>query len=304
MARSGSEYGFQDPRNLIPGDWKYRPTIHHRFTDAEDVIALAARETSQWKQRASRSVDLELGTRTWDEAVALARYGWPAGRHQLVRDLNIHATLTKTDLAPRWSFDYAGAYPDVPRFLGGEMDCMVDTRPDQRAVRPIVRIAVSPITFSHVKFEAVSHWGAALVSWIDELEYAGQRVEVTWISCSKPDTATLQEIAIFTAHPRFTVSFCLKKADQPLEIDRLAFWIMHLAAQRRIQFAVKEQFPAIEYAFQLYGQPEQNPSILAPLCSPDTLILMVGEGAASVAEGLEWLRKTAATHFENTYAAT
>jgi hypothetical protein len=221
----------------------------------------------------------------------LARYGWNEGRAKLIKELRIYA-LTTGVASKDWAYDYAGAFPDVPRFLGGQPDCMVDLRPEQRAFRPIVRIAVSPITFGDVPFDAIVAWGAALVSWIDELEDAGKRVEITWLSCSLPCHITDEDEKAGTCGPRFAVRFCLKEADQPVELDRLAFWIMHPAAQRRMQFAIKEQFP-IQRSYSTYGRPVFDVKFLQTFCEPNTMVFSVGEGASSVKQGVDELRKKA-----------
>lgn len=303
MAGTGPEYGCQNPAvKVVTGYWRHEPTTHHRFADVDAIMEVACQESSRWRARQSRSNDATQGTRTWAEAVDLARGGWAAGRQSLVRNIGIEAA-TLASPVQTWTYDYAGAYPDVPRFLGGDLDCMVDHRMERVAQRPIIRLAVSPVTSSDIGAHAVACWGAALVSWIDELEQTGHRVEVTWLSCSEPYWVSDAEIARMVASSRFALSFCLKAADQPVDLDRLAFWLMHVAAQRRIQFAVKEQYD-IERAFHThYGNPVQDVAVLAPLCSPDAVILCVGRGAASVTAGLTWLREQSDGWFAKRNAA-
>ena len=68
------------------------------------------------------------GTATWEEAERLATVGWSEGRRQIIYAAS-HTRLTSRVSAPLWSFDVAGEYPDVPRFVAGDPECMVTRNP-------------------------------------------------------------------------------------------------------------------------------------------------------------------------------
>jgi len=302
MAGVRSEHRSEDKGHVtihtLPSHWRWRETIHMRFEDQSELMRMACQPHSAWTTtRVSRKTDSTLGTVTWDQAVKLATEGWSEGRDNLVHQTGV-AALPVAAIAKGWQFDYAGAHPDVPRFLGGDMDCMVDYQPDYNRFRPVVRMVVSPITYGDVAVGAIINWGAALVSWIDELERSGRRVEVTWLSCSRPSWVTDDERLTSVGGPCVAFSFLLKAADQPVEIDRLAFWIMHPAAQRRMQFALKEQMDIEAWYRDDYGVPISNVSLLSDTFGGNALIFPVGDGSSSVEGGIEDMRIKAASYLQ------
>jgi hypothetical protein len=175
------------------------------------------------------------------------------------------AAVFELPLTPRytssWTHDYAGSFPVVPLFIAGDIECMMDKRSFYKEQLPIVRLAVSTITNFDVPAELITNWGAALLSWIDHLENGGIRVEIQWISYSWPDSITREDDDV--GGPPVVLKFMLKDADQPVEIDRLAFWIMHPAAQRRMQSAVKEQLDIERWYHWGYGWPEKREAELS-----------------------------------------
>lgn len=297
MAGIRSEYSSKNKDGLtvfnLPSNWTWSPTIHWEFDGSDALLRAAKQPGTIWTStRVSRKHDPDLGTPTWEEAVRLAETGWSEGRNRLVQQTGVEAYQVAAS-ARGWIYDYAGAHPDVPRFLGGDLDCMVDYQPDYLRFRPIVRIVVSPITFSDVSQSNIKNWGAALVSWIDELERSGRRVEITWLSCSQPSWVYDDEKLINRGGPRVAISFRLKDADQPVELDRLAFWIMHPAAQRRMQFAVKEQMNIEKWYKEDCGVPISDVKFMREVFGKDAMFFPIENGAATVEIGLNEMKKRA-----------
>lgn len=297
MAGIRSEYRSQNKSDInninLPPHWTWQPTRHWRFTGLDEILSVASRPTSAWTSaRVSRALDPTLGTATWDEALRLARYGWAEGCGYLVRETGAYAHQFASP-AKGWQYDYAGAFPDVPRFLGGDLDCMIGDYPESLRFQQIVRMVVSPITHIDVTNVAIKNWGAALVSWIDELERAGQRVEVTWLSCSCPYWVYPAEQLQGQGGPTVAISFCLKEADQPVDLDRLAFWIMHPAAQRRIQFAIKEQMDIEKWYYENLGQPIFDIKFMRNVFGKDAMIFSVERGAETIELGLISMKRHA-----------
>jgi hypothetical protein len=306
MARIRSEHGSEDQSDVrvvgLPTHWK--PTIHEQFHGPDDILRRAKQKGCTWtKSRVSRTRDAKLGTETWDEAVNLAEHGWAEGLRHLVRQTGLQAQHVSAP-ARGWQYDYAGAHPDVPRFLGGDLDCMIDYQPDYIRFRPIVRMVVSPVTYSDVSDASIRNWGAALVSWIDELERFGRRVEVIWMSCSRPTWIDDAEEKSNTGGPRVAISFCLKEADQPVELDRLAFWLMHPAAQRRIQFAIKEQMFVERWYHTNYGAPIADVAFMREVYGKDAMYFPIENGAATVEIGLNAMKRLAGDYLEPTQNGT
>ena len=133
-------------------------------------------------------------------------------------------------------------------------------------------------------------------SLIDELERSGRRVEVTWLSCSEPAWVLSEEKTTLVGGPRVAFSFPLKEADQPVEIDRLAFWIMHPSAQRRMQFALKEQLEIEPWYRDKYGTPISDVDFLSRTYGRAALVFALGNGSPDVESGIEAMKASAATY--------
>jgi hypothetical protein len=217
------------------------------------------------------------GTATWYEAVLLARYGWPDGIRKIAGGLDLKIAGSH-DPVPEFHYDYAGAFPEVPRAVSGDPESMVTILPTRRTQRPVLRLAVSMIAPATVPPGNITNWGAALVGWIDELEAQNVRAEVTWISVS--DNSWWSHDG--TEGPMFVAQMLLKEADQPLDIDRIAFWLMHPAAHRRIQLALKERYDVEDYYIDRYGRAVSDVDAIARFLDHDAIVLSVGDGAPTV----------------------
>lgn len=173
------------------------------------------------------------GAKTFDEALAQARDGSPEHLALVGRALDVIAATSTREMVPTLVYDVAGETPDVARFVAGDPLCMVTRRPTARTARPIVRLLVHIGSLSDVEAHQKINRGAALVSLIDGLEDAGQRVEVTVCASAKHcEGAT------------YTMRATVKRADEPTNRDVLAFALVSPAAQRRIDFACRCAHPS------------------------------------------------------------
>jgi len=119
----------------------------------------------------------------------------------------------------------------VDRFLDGESDHWLQfpevmTPAAGRVVSVIVNIGGN----CDVTAETYRNRGAAALAVIDALESAGARVEVTLRQRSKLNKARLYNFAAV-----------VKRAEDVLELDRMAFLLMHASVQRRFMFRLREQ---------------------------------------------------------------
>lgn len=173
------------------------------------------------------------GSRTWAESLSQARDGSPVHLAQVGRALDVLAATGTRARVPALVYDVAGETPDVPRFISGDPLSMVTRRPQARTARPIVRLLVHIGALADVTAAQKINRGAAIVALIDGLEDSGQRVEVTVCAA-----ATHYNKATYAM--RATV----KRADEPINRDVLAFALVSPAAQRRIDFGCRCAHPS------------------------------------------------------------
>jgi len=184
-------------------------------------------------QRQSRVFGREhwTGTLDFDEAIELAKNGWPKGR-ELFADMAGQAALQMKEQRASISFDVAGSYPSIPRYLSGELENMVTSNPELQSVRKIIKIIVG-LSVSHSNEDfVIKNRGAAIAGLIDAVEDAGNSVELAvFHHCEAGGDPT--PIRTYT-------EIEVKKAGEPLDLDLLAFAITHPAVLRRLIFAQTE----------------------------------------------------------------
>jgi hypothetical protein len=232
--------------------------------------------------RKSRQVkpsdDCFQGTATWEKAVELATEGWQEGREfigQIVSQLdNIEA---RSVTLPQPVNDVTGDYVDIGAYLEGIPENMVRWE-EQECPRRVVRILFNMAVSGAVSRDVIRWKGATVLALIDRLEASGVRVELDMVDSTE-------------VKPHKALTFVtLKKAEEPLHLDRLAFHLVHPSSLRRLMFSLKECDPTKEvqrmktYDGGGYGHPyhltNDDPLIGAPydLIVPEISIYSI-EGA-------------------------
>lgn len=211
--------------------------LNEHYETLGEFIAAAERAplNSEKASRSTSSTSTEwTGTSSFEEAVKLARHGWPEGRRKLV------SALAQAQAAPRVSpamvMDVAGAYPVAALAAAGDPCSMVDLSPVEDRVRPIVRLVIQRGGSSAYSASEFTNYGAAVLSYVEGLEAAGFRCEI---------------VASFAADLRelhHMLSVTVKRAEEPIEMDRMAYVLTHASFFRRIAFAVKESTPGVHEA--------------------------------------------------------
>lgn len=290
-----------------PTPTTFHPPKRKEFTSPQELLSFIDNNTALWpndrigkRSQASywSAEDIKrYGTTTWEHACRLAREGWADGCKLLVKASNQVSPLTRERVNQR-VFDVAGVAPHVPRFVAGDPEYMLDFRPVVRGSSPVLKVAVSPNCGHHVTNEQRAIWGAAIISWINHQIFCGNIVDVITIYVSRTRTWYLEEKKL---GPPIVIRMKLKAADQDVFLPEFAFWLMHNAAHRRMQFAVKERMGVGRwYSFnEVYGLAIIDADEIATFCSPETLVLPFVGGISSVDEGLalienrvaEWERK-------------
>jgi hypothetical protein len=202
-------------------------------TDWQGLLDLADRP-NPWEPISSdsnRSSADFTGTPSYTAALDLARYGWPEGRERMAGVLS--ATAPALSRQYRTRLDVAGAYLVAALAAAGAPDCMVD-RGEDFSPRPVVRLVVGVNFLSNVDKGRIINRGVAICRVIDALENSGTRVELIagWHATASGDAPI--------GHQRFVAAVTVKDAEQPLDIDRIAFAFAHPSMNRRIGFRLRE----------------------------------------------------------------
>ncbi len=211
--------------------------LNHHYSTLGEFVAAAEREPLNYLKSSRDESQIAkdwTGSATFEDAVKLSREGWPEGRR------NLMAAIAEAQAAPRISpaitMDVAGAYPIAALAAAGDPCSMVDLSPVEDRVRPIVRLVIQRGGSSAYSAQEFTNYGAAVLSYVEGLEGAGYRCEI--VASFAADLTNL----------RHMLSVTVKRAEEPIEMDRLAYVLTHTAFFRRIAFAVKESTPGVAEA--------------------------------------------------------
>ena len=179
----------------------------------------------------SRSGDADFyGTQTWAEAIELARKGWKAGVEQAYTLADkLSARLVASLSRPEIVYDVQGDMFDLGRVMEDTpeawmvWDTSQEGEQDASQTAPVT-VIVNNGARSEATAEALIRKGAAVVATVIVLEAAGRTVQV------KVGTRCAEGLEHLTLAKRWY---------EPLQADGLAFLVMHPAAHRRINFAIR-----------------------------------------------------------------
>mgnify|MGYP003627780715 CR=1 FL=1 len=195
----------------------------------DDFLTAAKSPPKGWKYRkGSRKVSEKFsGSKDFAEAMSMAENGWPEGRVAFA-DIAAQSVQQMEAVLPVVGYDVAGMYPSVPRFLGGDQECMVTHDPDINDRRHIIPIYAGISASASNKKETIINRGAAIAGLIDRLETSGHSVQLVVFEHSVADLI------------RYWGEYELKAAGEPLDLDMMAFALTHPSCLRRLHFAVME----------------------------------------------------------------
>lgn len=210
-------------------DWEPETvnTITRHFTDTRSAIEFAGSPVDTQQDRSSQRVDSFYGTRTFTDAMDLARKGWPEGlaiarRFQTRLAHLIQARVTQ----PIIRYDVTGDAFDVGRIATGEPECCMsfDEEDNGRERGKITRVVANLGASGALSTDTLAMRGAAVVALVNTLEQFGHRCVVD----------VVHSVGHYEAWIR------VKDASMPLSLDTIAFFVAHPASFRRIGFSLME----------------------------------------------------------------
>lgn len=199
------------------------------------------------------------GTRNMAEAVNLARAGWPEGRAKMLAALSLAAAATAPRQAMKTRYDVAGEAPDVGRYLAGDPACMVNRARATDRRKPVIRVLASVGAPSMCETSHMINRGAAILAQVDAWEESGWSVELELIQeshflrsrdDSRPRSMPNAPMADYIVN----YHVMLKRAGEQLELDRVAFALIHPSMLRRLCFAIDERLDTTKMSNSAHGR--------------------------------------------------
>ncbi len=197
----------------------------------------ATADTEGIKNPTARRTDREYidfcGSNSFEEALELARYGWPDGLKRVAEiSANIDRLIAQEIEGDEIIYSPAGYAPVVGAYLAGRPDSMLRLA-EVEGARPVIKIAVNISASCDIDGKRIIAMGAAVASLIKAFEIAGYSTEVD----------LLQVVNGHNHNGKRTycnISCNLKRAGHALELDRLIFAIAHPSTLRRLIFNIEE----------------------------------------------------------------
>lgn len=218
-----------------------------------DPASPTARDSNRASRKRDSSSDPWAGTKTWDDAVKLVRMGWREGLDKIepLAD-EIAKTLGYIIKRPRFINSVVGGSVCIPAYLSGSPACM-----RRRINRPsgmrVIRIVVNVSCSGGVDPETMIKRGAVACGLASAVQRAGYSASIV-----------VGDYAASGEH-KFGVEVAAKKADELMDMDRIAFMCANPAMLRRIAFSFEENLPADivnKFGFHDgsgYGRPLETP---------------------------------------------
>lgn len=208
-------------------------SLHH-FESWSELVEYAEKRIGYGKCSRETYRPQWHGTENFEEAVKLAETGWEQGTEKC-RALASQFINKVTTLVENWQIPYnvTGSDFDVSLVNQGipEHWCTLESHLEDGAGTRAVRITLNTSIGGGASAAQYECRGAALVALVECLEFSGIRCEVNLYRYVVGWNSSLYEAK----------TFCnVKAAEQPLDMDRLAFMLAHPSTNRRLMFAVME----------------------------------------------------------------
>lgn len=198
-------------------------------------------------------MDMGGMTRTFEDAVALARDGWANGLRDVSRLLEeLYVTSDVMEFDDRAGFDVAGPYPMVPLYCAHDpMHFRVEGM--SRAPTPVIELVLQVGAHAGTTARQMMNFGASFLAFVDRLEAGGQRVGVSFVMVFK-DSMMASGTGTMTVQTR------VKRPEDPVSLDTLTFAVAHPGTFRRLGFALLESWRTdawVEAFSSGYGRTER-----------------------------------------------
>jgi hypothetical protein len=158
------------------------------------------------------------------DAAKAANFGWAEGT-QLVHNMRakISHRLGIKNRQLMSSQDVIGGMVDVPLFLQGVPDCMINFEESDTPQCGFVHVHISAGVSAMVSTADIQRQGATVGALVDALESCNHRVKLTWERSSRTYDKTTAMITLWMV---------LKDYHESLDLDRLTFFLCNNAARR------------------------------------------------------------------------
>lgn len=219
--------------DFVPG-YKFTSTWSSPEAFARHIGTLDRNKSwtdSGWEKGEGPSEDW-YGADSMGESLELAQNGWKEGAEQVERVRDYIQAMHPTTKRPK-RYGIAGAYPDVPRAVAGNILNMHIPDSARNRKRPVITLVSNMACNWTISSTVLSNRAAAIAAMVDQIEGAGFACEVISGAASEGYSWGRKSETEYRVNTAVVVKTC----DQPVDTTRLAFGLGHASMFRRMIFA-------------------------------------------------------------------
>lgn len=222
-------------------------TTVHNFESIGDYVRYVT-ETKQKHSLVEGSDSRQNGdkfygdTKSLAEAVSLVEKGWPEGAAKVAdwsSRLSSFLSAATSAKSRSYHWDVTGDYVDIGKFLTGEPECCgSDAEYGEQLSGRVVTIRLNACVSGGLQADAIVARGVAVLVAVDILESLGKRCEVIVSQATSTygrggDAGSVRDLHL-------DANVTVKRAGEPVDLDRLAYSVAHPAFFRRLGFRFME----------------------------------------------------------------
>lgn len=207
--------------------------------DLSDIAARRAKSGIDSLGNASISGKEEFtGTSSLEEAISLCDSGWPEGVERIEEVLDkveFDAQILQSANRLTSHVDVAGDEPDIDRYLQNEPEDMVTYYPALQSHGMVADIIINIGQHAYVDKAQIINRGAAILAAVEALRSHGYSIGIVAVErCKSSNSYTSERKIMQNIIP-------ILSPGEPVNVDTLAFSMMHPSFLRRLLFAANEE---------------------------------------------------------------
>lgn len=210
--------------------------VQHNFANIGEFVDFVTDKSHRIKVHASSD---RPGKNNWNgntndlaHAVSLVETGWAEGAKKVAAwsgKLSCFLDVARAVKARQFAWEVSGDYVDVGKYLTGEPECFgAEVDNGETVSSRVVSIRLNNCVSGGLQADAIVARGVAVLVAVDLLESCGRRCEV--IVSQATDTHDLHA----------ECNIVVKRASEPVDLDRLAYSVAHPGFFRRLGFRFME----------------------------------------------------------------
>lgn len=245
-----------------------RHFVIETFNSSNELITTNNSRTQNFGEARDSTDDRWRGA-SWDEAINMLQFGWDKPVRAIKSNIQ---KLEKQGNMKKVSFrnDIVGFAPNVPNAILGLPQSMINQSITYKKAK-VISVLVDLGASCSVSSNDIIDYGMKVIEKLYSLEKAGFRVRIEYLK-----TLNGRNYEPYT----YALRYLLKNENQPFDLKRMAFPLVHTAMFRRIAFDWYERLPDAKhlggYGTPLYKNDDRK-NIKQVLCDKNTYLVMYND---------------------------